>query len=449
ADQALCNLIAPYTQDYEQIDRIFSNSGLYRDKWDREDYKINTIEKAVYDRGFTYKKEDFQLHVDEPQPIKKGSWWYKKTETSTATFLHHVMAQYILQENEIVRFPNEDGDIYIYNKKTGIYEIDKTCRRIKAIIRRNEILKNNAIREVRDYIVDMSKVIRSESTQYVAVKNGLLDLNSMELKDFTSDVFLTSRIPTKYNANAYDEFVDTTIKKVSSGHKPTIKNIYEMFGAVLSPKLLVPKMFYLYGRSAHNGKSTLLFMIQKTFNTGNDISAVSPQKLAATTFAGSSIYGKIANIVDDLPSDVIEDSGLLKTIITGGYIEIEAKGKDSHTVQMTTPCITASNHYPSFKENGTQINKRLYIIPFDHDFMNDPECLSEFESMELLEKESAKEYVLKLAVDALKEMSTRSGNILTPNEKVEEAKQSFSEHNDPLADFFHEYDRSYFDSVFG
>src|SRR5699024_7088323 len=153
------------------------------------------------------------------------------------------MAQYILQENEIVRFPNEDGDIYIYNKKTGIYDIDKTCRRIKAIIRRNEILKNNAIREARDYIMDMSKVIRSESTQYVAVKNGLLDSKniqrgvnyrgSMELKDFTSDVFLTSRIPTKYNANAYDEFVDTTIKKVSSGHKPTIKNIYEMFGAVL------------------------------------------------------------------------------------------------------------------------------------------------------------------------------------------------------------------------
>src|SRR5699024_10409162 len=160
---------------------------------------------------------------------------YKKTETSTATFLHHVMAQYILQENEIVRFPNEDGDIYIYNKKTGIYEIDKTCRRIKAIIRRNEILKNNAIREVRDYIVYMSKVIRSASTQLVAVKIGLLDLKnlrrgvnslgSIELKDFTSDVCLTSRIPTKYNANAYDEFVDTTIKKVSSGHKPTIKNI--------------------------------------------------------------------------------------------------------------------------------------------------------------------------------------------------------------------------------
>src|SRR5699024_7339886 len=68
ADQALCNLIAPYTQDYEQIDRIFSNSGLYREKWDRDDYKTNTIENAVYDRGFTYKPgtQDFQLHIKNP-----------------------------------------------------------------------------------------------------------------------------------------------------------------------------------------------------------------------------------------------------------------------------------------------------------------------------------------------------------------------------------------------
>src|SRR5699024_2386283 len=67
ADQALCNLIAPYTQDYEQIDRIFSNSGLYREKWDRDDYKTNTIENAVYDRGFTYQKQDFQLHVNQTE----------------------------------------------------------------------------------------------------------------------------------------------------------------------------------------------------------------------------------------------------------------------------------------------------------------------------------------------------------------------------------------------
>src|SRR5690625_560534 len=49
ADQALCNLLAFFTQDPEQLDRLFRGSGLYRDKWEREDYKESTIDKAIED----------------------------------------------------------------------------------------------------------------------------------------------------------------------------------------------------------------------------------------------------------------------------------------------------------------------------------------------------------------------------------------------------------------
>jgi hypothetical protein len=47
ADQSLCNLLVHYTKDVEQIDRIFKGSGLYRDKWDRDDYSTNTIQNAI------------------------------------------------------------------------------------------------------------------------------------------------------------------------------------------------------------------------------------------------------------------------------------------------------------------------------------------------------------------------------------------------------------------
>lgn len=47
ADQSLCSLIAIYTKDFNQIDRIFRRSRLYREKWDREDYSSNTIENAL------------------------------------------------------------------------------------------------------------------------------------------------------------------------------------------------------------------------------------------------------------------------------------------------------------------------------------------------------------------------------------------------------------------
>lgn len=68
ADQALCNLLAFYTQDPDQIDRIFHSSGLYRDKWNRQDYKDQTIKKALNSTTDTYKpkiKKDYQTKNKE------------------------------------------------------------------------------------------------------------------------------------------------------------------------------------------------------------------------------------------------------------------------------------------------------------------------------------------------------------------------------------------------
>lgn len=53
ADAALCAILAHYTRDASQIDRIFRRSGLYREKWDQRHYSDGatygavTIEKAL------------------------------------------------------------------------------------------------------------------------------------------------------------------------------------------------------------------------------------------------------------------------------------------------------------------------------------------------------------------------------------------------------------------
>jgi hypothetical protein len=47
ADQALCCLIAFHTKDPQRVDAIFRQSGLYREKWEREDYRRQTIARAI------------------------------------------------------------------------------------------------------------------------------------------------------------------------------------------------------------------------------------------------------------------------------------------------------------------------------------------------------------------------------------------------------------------
>ena len=48
ADLALCSLLAFWTRgDPERIDALFRKSGLYREKWGREDYRTRTISEAI------------------------------------------------------------------------------------------------------------------------------------------------------------------------------------------------------------------------------------------------------------------------------------------------------------------------------------------------------------------------------------------------------------------
>ncbi len=57
ADFALVSILSFYTQDEEQIDRLFRGSALMREKWNREDYRDRTIRKALVGRTEFYGAE--------------------------------------------------------------------------------------------------------------------------------------------------------------------------------------------------------------------------------------------------------------------------------------------------------------------------------------------------------------------------------------------------------
>lgn len=67
ADLAFCSLLAFWTPDKDQIDRIFRMSGLYREKWDRKDYKEQTIDKALSANTHSY--QTHPLYCNNTVPI--------------------------------------------------------------------------------------------------------------------------------------------------------------------------------------------------------------------------------------------------------------------------------------------------------------------------------------------------------------------------------------------
>lgn len=87
ADLALANLLAFWTGgDRDRIDRLFRQSDLYREKWDRDDYQERTIDKALKGRTDFYEPDDSSrsssvsddLDLPVPDTFKVRSGGYHK-----------------------------------------------------------------------------------------------------------------------------------------------------------------------------------------------------------------------------------------------------------------------------------------------------------------------------------------------------------------------------------
>ena len=70
ADQALCNHLAFWTgNDAGRLDALFRQSGLYRGKWDRADYRGATIQKAIAQTPETYSPSKQNKPMGNAPPV--------------------------------------------------------------------------------------------------------------------------------------------------------------------------------------------------------------------------------------------------------------------------------------------------------------------------------------------------------------------------------------------
>ena len=83
----------------------------------------------------------------------------------------------------------------------------------------------------------------------------------------------------------------------------------------------------LHGPNGSNGKSTLLNMIIQLLGDEN-VSKLSLKDIN-DKFRLMHIYGKVANIGDDISSQYFEESETFKKLITGQFVTAEHKGQDS------------------------------------------------------------------------------------------------------------------------
>lgn len=349
---------------------------------------------------------------------------------SGASFLHDRFAEYLKETCDVVLI---NDTLHIY--KEGVY-VNARRDIEKQMIQLAPKLKKTQRREAMEYLELIAEPIQMSNARYMAFKNGIYDIATDTLLPFTPEIVITNKVPWNYNPSAKCDLTNKTLDKLSCNDQRIRDVLEECIGACMYRSALLAggKAFILTGDKA-NGKSTFLDMIKALLGDAN-ISALDLKEIG-DRFNTAMIFGKLANIGDDISDDFLQGSQVstFKKVVTGNRIKGERKGVDPFEFNPYCKLLFSANDIPRMKDKTGAVMRRLVIIPFNQTFSKDDPDFDPFIIYKLLEQDSM-EYLIQCGLKGLKRVL--SENAFTSSEKIQKQLDEYELENNPIIGFISE-----------
>lgn len=355
--------------------------------------------------------------------ILRDDAFMKESFFIKGSFQHEKFGDFLINEHQICKITNI---LHIY--KDGVYS-DQQSDIEEAMIKHIPSLKRMQRQETLAYLQLKAKDKTFASTQYVVVKNGVFNLKTWELQDFSPDIITRNKIPVAYKKDAYYDVTDKTLNKMAVNDKKIRAILEEILGYILFRRNEFAATFILTGDGS-NGKSSYLKIIRKLAGS-NNVASLDLNELDQR-FKTAELFGKLVNIGDDISKGYIKESSIFKKLSTGETLNVERKGKDPFDFTNYAKLIFSANEMPRINDYSDGLGRRLQIVPFKAKFSAADPDYDPFITDKLLSDESM-QYVLILALKSLKRLLDNKQ--FTKSKAVEKELQKYQEENNPIISF--------------
>lgn len=370
----------------------------------------------------------------ELETILRDDAFKKQSFFQGRTFLHDRFATYLKNDNHIIKI---NGQLHVY--QDGIYCAGAEAIN-RAMVKVLPGIKKAQRNEVMDYLNIICDNRFPEPPTKIAFSNGLYNLKDDSFQSFTPDVVITNKIPWPYNPAAYSEPLDQTLDRLACNDPEVRALLEEMVGSCFyrSNNLGGGKAFMLSGEG-RNGKSTLLKLLQATLSYRN-ISSLELKQLTEK-FTNAEIFGKLANIGDDIGAEYISDASTFRKLVTGERIQVQRKGQDPFEFDNYAKLIFSANDIPRIggAKDSVAVERRIVVIPFDAKFTpDDPDFDPEI--IEKLKNQEAFEYLILLGLQGLKRV--RENGKYSSCKAADKAKEEYITESNPVLSFLADQDEA-------
>ena len=450
ADLALCQNLAFYLQgDYDKIDAAFRGSALMRDKWEREDYRASTINKAISScrKFYTPPKPKAAAPVSVPKPPTADNKYPFIMSDEKRRWLDCIaLADYIREKLPyffVRREGSDDYRRYVYHK--GVYRLISDTEfqgYIKAFICEADktMLKMRDVREVYSMLItDLDRCkIREEQLNadenIINFQNGILHLDTMKLTPHSSSILSTIQLPITYTDGIDDDtpLFDRFISEFTCGDFEKQQALLEFIGACISNVCgwRFKTALFCIG-DGNSGKSVLREFVNKLLGA-NNISGGGLDYLESR-FGKLSLYGKRVYGSPDIGYVSVNQLETFKNITGGDTIPIEAKGKDSFEYKYQGMVWFGGNAMPKFGgDRGDWVYDRMLLIRCNN--VVPPEKRDKYLVDKLMTEANG---IVVKALAALKQTIDRGYRFTVPAESAAELEK-YKVENSPYLRFFNE-----------
>ena len=363
----------------------------------------------------------------ELETILRDDAFQKPVFFKDKTFLHDKFGTYLKNNNHIVKI---NGQLHIY--QNGIY-IPGASVIEGAMIHHIPNLKRAQRSEVLAYLqISIDEETKAHKPNLIAFKNGLYDIRDGSFKEFSPDIVITNKIPWAYNPAAHSDLLEHTLDRLACNDPEVRALLEEMVGYCLYRRNELGKAFILIGDKS-NGKSTFLHMVKNMLGDSN-IASLDLKELG-DRFKTAELFGKLANIGDDIGDEFIANASVFKKLVTGDRVNVERKGQDPFEFNNYAKFLFSANNIPRMKDKTGAVQRRLVIVPFDAKFTPEDPDFRPFIKDELCEQEPM-EHLILLGLAALKRVLSKAQ--FTTSARVQGQLDDYEENNNPIIGFIRE-----------
>ena len=377
-------------------------------------------------------RRQLKAHATDPPPKTYPNYAQFCNDPEKQTGFKPARIAQWLAKNEHFRTDQKNGILYYGDEETGVWTQDGETKlaKILAVILDEE---NRSIHYTN--ILHALKGLTYcdvEFSQKIAVENGLLDLENLELTPSTLDEMTQHKIDATYNPEADCPNFKEFLKQVVA--EEDIPTLQEWSGYLLLPDYRFHKLLWIHGEG-RNGKGVWQRTMEAILGEAN-VSSVGLEELDGNhRFAVRQLYGKLFNPCSEPTTNRVLQTALLKKATGQDTISAECKGKDKRINFRNTAKITViANKFPKVRDSTTAFRERRLFIKFPNEFVG-KDCIINIER-NWLEDPLERTGILNWMLEGLQRLLSQG--YFTESKSQEETEVAFERASDSISAFIKE-----------